>query len=102
MTETETPAPTAREACPFCGGVSAGSLSSAGFDEIYVICDHCGCDGPVGSTEAEALRLWNARAEAATLRAEVARLKAALEWHADPERERILRRLAAIEQEGGA
>lgn len=80
MTETETPAPTARELveCPFC---ESDDLTVDGGDDraSWVTCENCGCEGPFHRTEAEALRLWNARAEAATLRAEVARLKAALE-----------------------
>lgn len=47
--------------CPFCGHEATGT-SSNGIDSIFVFCEQCGCDGPTGKDDLEAVKAWNRRA----------------------------------------
>lgn len=55
MTNTVTPSP-----CPFCGNAST-SISSNGFDNVFVTCE-CGAEGPACDDELSARLAWNRRA----------------------------------------
>ena len=59
--------------CPFCGcedelrhapndyATDGGQMGQPNVDPFFVHCDGCGCDGPVGESEQDALNLWNNR-----------------------------------------
>ena len=50
--------------CPFCGGKGKVDANyKDGFRTYYVICESCGCYGPVGTTNVSASLLWNCRSE---------------------------------------
>lgn len=50
--------------CPFCGGgrveVCPTNINSKG---RWIRCMTCGCEGPVGGSESDALNRWNLRAK---------------------------------------
>lgn len=51
--------------CPFCGSkdVEVTAFLPFGYPGIskVVTCDNCGCQGPLSSTETEAIEKWNDR-----------------------------------------
>lgn len=54
--------------CPFgCAANEPGgsdvSLRSTAWDVCFVECNNCCCEGPTGSSPAEAVQLWNWRAD---------------------------------------
>jgi len=50
-----------RELCPFCGDDDplVQADSSGGRVDYYVECGSCRAQGPVASSDEEAIRLWN-------------------------------------------
>lgn len=53
------------KSCPFCGSEAAKNLPSRprGEEDFWcVFCQDCAVQGPEASTEVEAARLWNSRA----------------------------------------
>jgi transcription elongation factor Elf1 len=46
--------------CPFCGHVKDVTIEWRGYG-YYANCDHCGADGPPGTSPLEAARNWNGR-----------------------------------------
>lgn len=50
--------------CPFCTGTLALIMDPrfhSHEDNYYMECQYCYCHGPVGTTEQEAIELWNQR-----------------------------------------
>lgn len=50
------------EACPFCGSTHLESWDQPGI--AWVACRDCGTEGPIHTTETEAVAAWNRRAPA--------------------------------------
>ena len=46
--------------CPFCGGKQLSFNNAYGV--CWLTCTDCGCEGPDGYGEAEAIEAWNRRA----------------------------------------
>ena len=46
--------------CPFCGSYDQRFNSAYGL--CWYTCEDCGCEGPDGDNEQEAIEAWNRRA----------------------------------------
>jgi Lar family restriction alleviation protein len=49
--------------CPFCGQKELELMDGFVTSEIVVQCPNCYAEGPHGSSEAEAIALWDCRVE---------------------------------------
>ena len=47
--------------CPFCGDENIDTWDIRQ-EKYFCYCENCGCQGPTGKTEQEAIEAWNRRA----------------------------------------
>jgi Lar family restriction alleviation protein len=46
--------------CPFCGAAPQRMIRVPKERRYYTVCDACGCGGPIGTTPAHGVEMWNA------------------------------------------
>lgn len=93
--------------CPFCGSAETPVCIQYKDDQFAVSCEPCGFGGPDHPQEDIAIELWNTRPVEDSLRAEVERLRKALEalanpnlaWVTNPEHRSALKNVASLARE---